>query len=205
MIIIGAKGFAKELLEVCHQLGRTDDLVFFDNISLDLPEKIFGQFSILRNEEEVKTYFELKGRLFALGLGHPAQREKMAELFEVWGGELTSLISPYANIGSFEVEIGRGATILARANISNSVKIGKGVLMYPNSIVTHDCIIGDFVELSPGATLLGNVKVGALTHLAANSTILPKLDIGERCIIGAGALVTKNVVDGKTVKGVPAK
>lgn len=24
MIIVGAKGFAKELLEVCHQLGRTD-------------------------------------------------------------------------------------------------------------------------------------------------------------------------------------
>jgi hypothetical protein len=36
MIIVGAGGFAKELLEVCHQLGRTENLVFFDNVSTQL-------------------------------------------------------------------------------------------------------------------------------------------------------------------------
>ena len=61
MIIIGAKGFAKELLEVCHQLGRTDNLVFFDNVSTDLPEQLYGQFPILRDENEVKTAYGYLG------------------------------------------------------------------------------------------------------------------------------------------------
>jgi hypothetical protein len=58
MIIVGAKGFAKELLEVCHQLGRTEALVFFDNVSTDLPEKLYRQFPILRSEQEVKAHFD---------------------------------------------------------------------------------------------------------------------------------------------------
>ncbi|NBU47296.1 MAG: acetyltransferase [Flavobacteriales bacterium] len=205
MIIIGAKGFAKELLEVCHQLGRTENLVFFDNVSTDLPEQLFGQFPILRTAEDVKQYFQTKTNAFALGLGKPILRNKMAALFTSWGGELTSLISPKANIGSFGVEIGKGATILSQATITSSVKIGVGLLMYPNSIVTHDCQLGDFVELSPGATILGNCQIGDNVQIGANATILPNLSVGQKSVIGAGSVVTKNIEGNIVVKGVPAK
>jgi sugar O-acyltransferase (sialic acid O-acetyltransferase NeuD family) len=205
MIIVGAKGFAKELLEVAHQLGRTDRLVFFDNVSSDLPDQLYGQFPILRTEEEVKAYFKENGNAFALGLGNPKLREQLCELFESWGGEMTSLISPKANIGSFGVEIGPGATILAQASMTNEVTCGKGLLMYPNALLTHDCRLGDFVELSPGATLLGGVTIGSGVHIGANTTILPQLKIGSNAVVGAGAVVTKNVKEGETVKGIPAK
>jgi sugar O-acyltransferase (sialic acid O-acetyltransferase NeuD family) len=205
MIIIGAKGFAKELLEVAHQLGRTDRLVFFDNVSTDLPDQLYGQFSILRTEEEVKAYFKENGNAFALGLGNPKLRKQLCELFESWGGELTSLISPKANIGSFGVEIGPGATILAQATITTDVKCGLGLLMYPNALLTHDCQVDDFVELSPGATLLGGVLIGSGAHIGANATVLPQLKIGSNAVVGAGAVVTKNVRDGETVKGIPAR
>jgi sugar O-acyltransferase (sialic acid O-acetyltransferase NeuD family) len=205
MIIVGAKGFAKELLEVCHQLGRTDELVFFDNVSADLPEKLFGQFPILRSEQEVKAHFDKGDKTFALGLGQPILRKQLSELFESWGGELTSLISPKANIGNFGIEIGEGATILSNATITSLVKIGKGLLMYPNAVITHDCVLGDFVELSPGATLLGNVTVGTTSQIGANATILPGIAVGEGSLVGAGAVVTGNIADGQTVKGIPAR
>jgi sugar O-acyltransferase (sialic acid O-acetyltransferase NeuD family) len=205
MIIVGSKGFAKELLEVAHQLGSTDRLVFFDNVSSDLPDQLYGQFPILRSEEEVKAYFQLNGNSFALGLGGPQKRKEMCALFESWGGELTSLISPKANIGSFGVEIGQGATILAQAIITNEVKCGRGLLMYPNSIITHDCILGDFVELSAVATILGGVIIGSETHIGANATVLPQLKIGSKATVGAGAVVTKDVNEGQTVKGIPAR
>ena len=205
MLIIGAKGFAKELLEVCHQLGETDNLVFYDDVSSDLPEKLFGKFYILRSGAAAKSYFKNTDNRFALGLGKPALRKKMAEQFTNWGGELTSLISPKANIGSFDVEIGSGATILAGAQITNGISIGKGLLMYPNAIITHDCKIGDYVELAPGATLLGNCSVKHLTRIGANATILPGVCVSEGCTVGAGAVVTKDVASSKTVKGIPAK
>jgi len=37
------------------------------------------------------------------------------------------------------------------------------------------------------------------------ATILPGVKIGRECVIGAGAVVRKNVADGKTVVGVPAR
>ncbi len=205
MIIVGAKGFAKELLEVAHQLGRTDRLVFFDNVSTDLPVQLFGRFPILKSEEEVKAYFQENDNFFALGLGNTFLRKQLCEVFESWGGKLTSLISPKANIGSFGVEIGTGATILAQATITNAVSCGKGLLMYPNAILTHDCKLGDFVELSPGATILGGAEIASGAHIGANATVLPRLNIGANVKVAAGAVVTKNVKDDETVKGIPAK
>jgi sugar O-acyltransferase (sialic acid O-acetyltransferase NeuD family) len=205
MIIVGAKGFAKELLEVCYQLGRTENLVFFDNVSTELPELLFNQFPILRSKEEVKQYLHLTDRSFALGLGKPEPRRKMAQLIESWGGELTSLISPKASISHFGVHISAGATILNNATITSDVKIGQGILMYPNSIITHDCVVGDFVELSPGATILGNCLIESGTHIGANATVLPKVRVGKNVVIGAGAVVTKDLVKDVTVKGIPAR
>lgn len=205
MIIIGAKGFAKEVLDVCHELGKTEDLVFYDDLSIKLPEQLFGQFDILRNENQVKNHFEKYGPSFVLGIGSPTLRKKMTDVFEAWGGEITSVISPKAHIGSFGVNIGLGATILANASITTDVNTGKGLLMYPNSIITHDCELGDYVELSPGATLLGNCTVGNCTHIGANATILPKINIGANCVVGAGAVVTKSIGHNQVVKGIPAK
>lgn len=205
MIIVGAKGFAKEVLEICHELGKTDNLVFYDDISTDLPEQLFGQFTILRNEKQVKEHFQTYGSSFILGLGNPILRKKMADIFESWGGALTSAISPKAHIGSFGVHLGQGATILANASITTDVKTGKGLLMYPNAVITHGCVLGDYVELSPGATLLGNCIVGSYSHLGANGTVLPNISIGENCVIGAGAVVTKSISHKQVVKGIPAK
>lgn len=205
MIIIGAKGFAKELLEVCYELNCLNNLVFFDNISSNLPHLLYNRFPILRNEHQVKEHFKNFDNTFSLGIGNPAIRKQLCELFESWGGQVTSLISPKANIGHFGTTIGPGATILGLATISNEVNIGRGLLMYPNSIITHDCNLGDFVELSPGATVLGNCNLDSLTQIGANATILPKITIGKEVIIGAGSVVTKNVLNFQTVKGIPAK
>jgi UDP-2-acetamido-3-amino-2,3-dideoxy-glucuronate N-acetyltransferase len=47
------------------------------------------------------------------------------------------------------------------------------------------------------------VKRGA--SIGANATILPGLTIGEGAMVGAGAVVTKDVPPGVTVKGNPAR
>lgn len=205
MIIVGAKGFAKELLEVAHELGYAENLVFFDNVSTDLPEQLFDQFPILRSQQEVDKYFLLGDKRFALGLGNPVKRQQLCVLFESWGGKLTSLISQNAHIGSFGVELEAGATILAQACVTSSVIAGKGLLMYPNAVLTHDCVLGDFVELAPGATALGKCTIGQNVHIGANSTILPGRTIGNGVQIGAGAVVTRDVNNGEIVKGVPAR
>lgn len=204
MLIVGAKGFAKEILETI----KPDDLnhlVFYDDINILNNHKLFGCFRIIQNEIEAIEYFKTIDNRFTIGIGNPILRNKMVNKFLNLGGILTSTIGSKNNIGSYEINIGEGTNILNSVTISNSVNIGKCCLIYYNIMITHDCEIGDYVELSPGATILGRSKIGNYCQIGANATILPDIRIGNNVIVGAGAVVTKDIPDNCVVAGVPAK
>lgn len=205
MIIVGAQGFAKELLEIFFHKNELNNIAFFDDINLNSKDKLYDIFPILKSETEVLHYFSSKNADFTIGVGNPVIREKLFLKFISLGGVFKSTISKKAIIGSYDVSILEGCNILDNAIVSNSVKIGRGCILYYNTTVTHDCVVGDFVELSPGATLLGRCKVDSFTQIGANATILPKINIGKNVILGAGSVVTKDIPDNCVAVGVPAK
>lgn len=205
MLIIGAKGFAKEILEILHQNRDTEKLCFYDDVNTDMPDLLYERFLVLKNEEEAKNYFKNIDSRFTLGIGNPKLRYKLAEKFESLGGKLISTVSKHAEIGSFGVEIEDGCNILGGVRISNDAEIGRGTIVYYNSIITHDVQIGNFVEISPGATLLGRCKIGDFCHIASGAIIFPDVEIGENSVIGAGSVVRSNVPKNVMVAGIPAE
>lgn len=204
MLIIGAKGFAKEILEILHQRGQTDDLYFYDDIYTDECEKLYGKYPIINSEDEAIQFFKNISRQFALGVGNPKIRYKLFEKFSEFNGVFTSTISKYAEIGSFNVKIEEGCNILSGVKISNDVIIAKGTMIYYNSIITHDVKIGEFCEISPDVKLLGRCKIGDFVQIGAGSIIFPDVQIGDNSIIAAGSVVRKNVPENVMVAGVPA-
>ena len=205
MLILGAKGLAKEILEVCLQNKQIKNLAFFDDINEDIVGQLYNKFSILKNLDQVQEHFLKFNHEFTIGFGNPIVRKKIYDKFIELGGIYTSTISPNLNMGSFDINIGDGCNILSGTTFSNSVVLGKGCIVYYNSMVTHDCILGDFVELSPGATILGNVTIGDFCHIGSNATILPNIKIGKNVIVGAGAVVIKDLPDNCVAVGMPAR
>lgn len=205
MLIVGAKGFAKEVLEVVHQLKQLENLVLYDDVNEDAPQKLFGRFPVLRTIQEASDYFKTVDNRFTIGIGNPILRKKMYDKFVSSGGVFTSTISPSVNIGFYDVQIENGTNILPGVIISNSSQIGMGCIVYYNSIITHDCKIGDFVEISPSATLLGRSSIGNFSQIGSNATILPNVKIGKNVVVGAGSVVTKDVPDNCVVVGIPAR
>ncbi|MDP3358918.1 MAG: acetyltransferase [Lutibacter sp.] len=205
MLIIGAKGFAKEVLEVVHQLKQLENLVFYDDVNEEMPEKLFGQFPILRKIQEAETYFKTIDNRFAIGIGNPVLRKQLYDKFTAIGGVFTSTISPNANIGHYGNQIEAGCNIMTGVVITNDITIKKGVIINLNCTIGHDSIIGEFAELSPGVHISGNCIVGDYAVLGTNVAILPKIIIGKNVIIGAGSVVNKNVPDNCLVVGVPAR
>jgi sugar O-acyltransferase (sialic acid O-acetyltransferase NeuD family) len=204
MIILGAKGFAKEILEIVLETIGPANIAFFDDINKN-EAILFDTFSILKSTNEVNQFMSEFGTEYTIGIGTPSLRFQLFGKFSELGGTLVSTISKQAKIGSYGVSIGDGCNILPGAIVSNSVRIGLGCIIYYNTIITHDCTIGDFVEISPSATILGRVSIGSFSSIGANSTILPDVKIGQHVAVGAGAVVTKDVKDYATVVGVPAR
>jgi sugar O-acyltransferase (sialic acid O-acetyltransferase NeuD family) len=205
MIILGAKGLAKELLSQLAWNGELNNIFLFDNVSSNLPNKVFEKFQILTSFSELGTYFQTNSREFCLGIGDIQARIDLAQKAISLGGELKSIISKQALIGQYDVKIGPGVTILAQSMVTTSVDIGEGTLINKSVIVSHDVIIGAYCVLSPGVKVLGGVAIGEETEIGTNAVILPGVSVGTNCVIGAGAVVNKDVPDNTTVVGVPAK
>ena len=204
MLVVGARGFAKELLEIFHITNQTDNLVFYDDINPSLESLLFDSFPILNHIDQASKYFKEVDSRYCLGVGNPLLRRELSDKMAKVGGILSSVLSPQAIVGSYNVKVGQGTNILPGAIISNDVSIGVGCIVYYNAVITHDCIIGDFVEISPSANLLGRCDIGSFSHIAAGSTILPNIKIGKNVLVAAGAVVSADVPDNCMVAGLPA-
>ena len=204
MLIVGAKGFAKEVLEVLHQRKELSNIVFFDDVNTDIPEKLYFKYDVLSSLQSAKQYFSDSDNRFTIGIGNPILRKKMYEKFIKVGGKFTSVISPFAQIGHYGNTIEVGCNIMTGVVLTNDITIKKGALINLNCTIGHDSLIGKFVEISPGVHISGNCNIGDYTSIGTNATILPKISIGENVVVAAGAVVTKNVPDNCMVAGVPA-
>ena len=206
MIIIGAKGFAKEILELVASELKREDIVFFDNVTKPCPDKVFNKYPILQAENEVKDYLKSSDDKDAvLGVGKPSVRKILFELFSSYNANFKTIIAEATSIGSFDINIGEGTSIMQGVRVTNSINIGKGCLINLNTTIGHDTTIGDFVEISPNVNISGRCTIGDLTSIGTNAIIIPDITIGRNCIIGAGTLVLQDVPDNSVIVGVPGK
>ena len=123
-------------------------------------------------------------------------------------------IDDNTKIGTF-VEIQKNATIGKNCKISSHTFICEGVYIEDNVFVGHNVTFindkhprsvnedGTIQTESNWQVIEKFVKKGA--SIGSSSTILCGITIGENAIVGAGAVVTKDVPHNTIVAGVPAK
>jgi acetyltransferase-like isoleucine patch superfamily enzyme len=117
-------------------------------------------------------------------------------------------------IGPF-VEIQRGVTVGARCKISSHSFLCQGVTIEDEAFIGHGVMfINDIYPRA--ATVGGELKIADDWELAetlvkrrasigSNATILGDVMIGENAVVGAGAVVTRDVPDNAIAVGVPSK
>ena len=204
MLIIGAKGFAKELLEIFHQKNQTENLCFYDDVNTDAPDFLFEKFKVLKTENEAKEYFEKVSPEFIIGIGNPRLRKFLYEKFTKLGGNATTIISENAEVGSFGNIIENGVIITSGNIITNDIKIKRGTMVNLSCTIGHDTTIGEFVEICPNVSISGRCTIGNLVFIGTGATILPDITIGNNSVVAAGSVVTKDVPDNVLVAGIPA-
>lgn len=123
-------------------------------------------------------------------------------------------IDDYSKVGTF-VEIQKNASIGKHCKISSHTFICEGVHVEDNVFIGHNVTFIN--DKYPRATNLDGslqtesdwsvvetwIKKGA--SIGSSSTILCGITVGENAIVGAGSVVTKDVLPNTIVAGVPAK
>jgi UDP-3-O-[3-hydroxymyristoyl] glucosamine N-acyltransferase len=104
---------------------------------------------------------------------------------------------------SDNVEIGSNTCVVK--GMINDTFLGESVKVDNLVHIAHDCFIDDYSFIIAGAELSGYVSVGKRSRVAPNACVKQRLSIGNDALVGLGAVVTKNVPDGKVVAGNPAK
>lgn len=113
------------------------------------------------------------------------------------------IIGAGASIGSY-CQIDTGVHIPALTRIGNGVWVFQGV-----EFLGPDCFIGPGVRFTNDKYPSNNkpdfvpekTLIGARASIGAAAVILPGITLGEKCLIGAGAIITKDVPAGAIIKG----
>lgn len=157
------------------------------------PNSIMGEF------KEIDLFDKVSPTVIAIG--DPKVKSKI--LTEYPDFKYTILI--FGILHDPEIIIGEGTIICPGSRITCGVTIGKHVIINNHCTIPHDCIIGDLTTISPGVNISGNVTIGKLCNIGLGSSIREKISICDNVIIGAGAVVVKNIIDPGTYVGIPAK
>jgi sugar O-acyltransferase (sialic acid O-acetyltransferase NeuD family) len=204
-----AGGFARETYEgFLHSQEAVAQSQFEVLFIDDDPTKHGTSINDLRviSYDEAKT---IPGIRINVAFAPPSLRRKKVEQCDRDGLQIFSSFASTAIIGP-NVTVGDGAIFSYNSMVTSDAIIGRAFHCNIYSYVAHDCIVGDFVTFAPRVSLNGRIKVEDDVYVGTGAIILPGKDdryltIGKGAVIGAGAVVTKDVEPGAVMVGAPAK
>lgn len=194
MILFGASGHAKVILDILIQNGISVEVIYD---AVPPGDHLFG-IPVLADVRHTPFSTDTKA---IIAIGSNKVRKNIAESRQL---HYISALHPLSCVSPF-AEIGEGTVMMSHATVNPGTVIGKHGIINTGAVVEHDCQLGDYVHISPNAALAGDVHVGEGTHIGIGSSVIQGIKIGKWCTIGAGAVIIRDVPDGATVVGNPGR
>jgi sugar O-acyltransferase (sialic acid O-acetyltransferase NeuD family) len=200
LVLWGASGHGKVVLDVGRSQGSFESIVFID----DRYREIGPSFMLCPVLGGLEMLPSLRGCSFLISIGGNAQRARCHAAAISQGLAPTTLVHQTAIIAPSAV-VASGTVVMPGVIINAGAVIGENCIINTGAIVEHDCRIADHVHISPRAVLGGGVSVGPFAHVGIGAVVLPGAIIGDEALVGAGAVVLREAPAHCTVVGVPAK
>ena len=205
LFIIGAGDLGREIeswLNLVPVSQRDWELIgFLDKMKKGNPlEQYPSEFEILGDWE---TFEYQSGDCCIIGIADVHTRERVYKTLSKVATFL-SFVAPSAIVGKYTT-VPVGTVISPNCIISTNVKLGIGCFFNSGTQIGHDVKIGQFSSLMAGIDIGGDCVIGEKVFIGSGAVILPRRKIGDNARIGAGSVVLRNVKEGTTVFGNPAR
>lgn len=204
VLILGAGGHGRVVLDILLQAGKYDPVGFLDN-NEDVHGRRVDGLPVMGGIEslsQIAPRWGIRGAVIAIG--DNGVRRGFARQVEQSGVELIEAIHPSAAVAR-SATIGRNVVIAAGVVVCAHCHVGHSAILNTGCVVDHQSIVGEGSHVCPGVRVGARVMIEPGAFLGIGSTVIPSVKIGCEAVVGAGAVVIEDVAPMSTVVGVPAR
>lgn len=205
LVLLGGGGHCKSVIDVALQMKKFDEIVITDP-HIPVGTLVMG-CKVVGTDDCLKDLYDNGFEYAFITVGSVninSVRDKLARKAEKMGFTFPIIIDPSAVVAGSAI-IGKGTFIGKNVIINSDTKIGANCIINTGAIIEHECLVDDFTHVSIGCILCGEVSIGRNSFVGAGSTVIQCLNIGDDVVIGAGAVVNKDIPSKCTAVGIPAK
>ena len=205
LAIYGTGGFAREVLEIVREINAIEPTFEVIGWLDDDPSKagsVIKGLPVLGPIEAATMQANVFDAVIAIG--NTVARSHIEARLERHGVASPVLIDPRARIGR-DVTIGDGSIVCAGTILTTDIRLGRHVILNLNVTIGHDAELADCVTLAPAVNVSGHVRISEGCDIGTGSATVQGVSIGEWSIVGAGAVVARDLPANVTAVGVPAK
>lgn len=204
VIVVGAGGHATVVADILFRMrdaGATIDPVACVD---DDPSRHGAELLGMRIRGPVDHLSGILHDGVVVAIGDNRIRARLFAALRERGERFCCAIHPAAVVAP-GVRLGEGVMVCAGVVVNAATEVGDNVILNTGSTIDHHNRIGPHAHIGPGTHLGGEVTIGEGALVGIGVSILPRRSIGAWTVIGAGAVVTRDVPAGVTAVGVPAR
>ena len=200
VIIVGAGGQGLIVADILLQSSVARPVGFVSEDAASRPRTILG-VPVL-GTPDVLSQAAHDATVVAIGDNHT--RRVVTERLVALGEKVITVRHPFTSIAA-DVTIGEGTMISAGVIVTPGATIGRGVLLNTSCSVDHQSSVADFAHVSIHAAVGAGCVIGEEALIGPGATVTIARRVGARSVIGAGAVVLRDLGDDVVAYGVPAK
>ncbi len=208
IIIVCAGSYGREVYWCLQESNRLAEekgkepiyniLGFLSDVDVDLEhygihERVIGRIDDWKPRENER---------YALGLGKPKDKKKLAEMLKLRGMNFINVVSDWAHI-SPDIVMGEGCFISPGAIVGCDVKLGNFVNIN-GSMIYSGAQIEDYCTTT-GFTVVERAVIHEGVYIGSKAVIMQDCEVGEWSNVSVGSVVTGNIRPNTTVFGMPAQ